>query len=55
MVVGVLLTIDIAILSTWQIIDPFFLDYKRLEPYVSQYPPIINAGAFRIQLKSLCA
>jgi len=37
MVVGVLLTIDIAILSTWQIIDPFFRETKLLAPYVSNY------------------
>jgi len=35
MVVGVLLAIDIAILSTWQIIDPFYRDTKLLDPYVS--------------------
>ncbi len=35
MVVGVLLTIDIAILTTWQIIDPFYRETKLLEPYVS--------------------
>jgi len=35
MVVGVLLSIDIVILSTWQIIDPFYLKTKRLDPYVS--------------------
>ena len=36
MVVGVLLTIDIGILSTWQIIDPFYRETKLLDPYVSQ-------------------
>lgn len=35
MVVGVLLTIDIAILTTWQVIDPFYRETKLLEPYVS--------------------
>lgn len=35
MVVGVLLAIDIAILLTWQIADPFFRDTKQMEPYVS--------------------
>lgn len=35
MVVGVLLAIDIAILSTWQIIDPFYRETKLLDPYVS--------------------
>ncbi|EFX81964.1 gamma-aminobutyric acid B receptor, partial [Daphnia pulex] len=33
MVVGVLLTIDIAILTTWQVIDPFYRETKLLEPY----------------------
>jgi hypothetical protein len=36
MVVGVLLTIDIAILTTWQVIDPFYRETKLLEPYVSR-------------------
>jgi len=35
MLVGVLLSIDIAILTTWQIIDPFFRETKLLDPYVS--------------------
>jgi gamma-aminobutyric acid type B receptor len=37
MVVGVLLTIDIAILTTWQVIDPFYRETKLLEPYVSRH------------------
>ncbi|XP_004534372.1 gamma-aminobutyric acid type B receptor subunit 2 isoform X2 [Ceratitis capitata] len=32
MVVGILLAIDIAIISTWQIADPFYRDTKQLEP-----------------------
>ncbi|KAM7363585.1 gamma-aminobutyric acid type B receptor subunit 2 isoform 1-T1 [Cochliomyia hominivorax] len=32
MVVGVLLAIDIAIITTWQIADPFYRDTKQLEP-----------------------
>nr|NP_524438.1 metabotropic GABA-B receptor subtype 2, isoform B [Drosophila melanogaster]AAD38614.1 BcDNA.GH07312 [Drosophila melanogaster]AAF55916.1 metabotropic GABA-B receptor subtype 2, isoform B [Drosophila melanogaster]AOQ14637.1 GABA-B-R2-PB [synthetic construct] len=32
MVVGVLLAIDIAIITTWQIADPFYRETKQLEP-----------------------
>lgn len=35
MVVGVLLAIDLAIMLTWQIADPFYRDTKQMEPYVS--------------------
>jgi len=35
MVVGVLLAIDIAIITTWQIADPFYRETKQLEPLVS--------------------
>jgi len=35
MVVGVLLFIDIAIITTWQIADPFYRETKQLEPLVS--------------------
>lgn len=35
MVVGVLLAIDLAIMLTWQIADPFFRDTKQMEPFVS--------------------
>lgn len=34
MVVGVLLFIDIAIITTWQIADPFYRETKQLEPKV---------------------
>lgn len=34
MVVGVLLAIDIAIITTWQIADPFYRETKQLEPKV---------------------
>jgi 7 transmembrane sweet-taste receptor of 3 GCPR len=34
-VVGVLLGIDIAIMTTWQVADPFYRDTKQLEPFVS--------------------
>ncbi|CAH1727931.1 unnamed protein product [Chironomus riparius] len=33
MVVGVLLAIDIAIMTTWQVADPFFRMTKQMEPY----------------------
>ncbi|XP_063230509.1 gamma-aminobutyric acid type B receptor subunit 2 [Bacillus rossius redtenbacheri] len=33
MVVGVLLVIDLAIMTTWQVTDPFFLETKQMEPY----------------------
>lgn len=35
MVVGVLLFIDIAIITTWQIADPFYRETKQLEPKVN--------------------
>jgi gamma-aminobutyric acid type B receptor len=35
MVVGILLAIDIAIMTTWQVADPFFRMTKQLEPFVS--------------------
>lgn len=34
-VVGVLLAIDIAIMTTWQITDPFYRFTKQMEPFVS--------------------
>lgn len=34
MVVGVLLAIDLAIMTTWQIADPFYRDTKQMEPFV---------------------
>lgn len=34
-VVAVLLSIDIAIMTTWQVTDPFYRDTKQLEPFVS--------------------
>ncbi|GBP78974.1 Gamma-aminobutyric acid type B receptor subunit 2, partial [Eumeta japonica] len=33
MVVGVLLCVDLAIMTTWQISDPFYRDTKQMEPY----------------------
>lgn len=35
MVVGVLLAIDLAIMTTWQVADPFYRETKQMEPYVS--------------------
>jgi gamma-aminobutyric acid type B receptor len=35
MVVGVLLGLDLAIMTTWQIADPFYRDTKQMEPFVS--------------------
>lgn len=35
MVVGVLLFIDLVIMTTWQVADPFYRETKQLEPYVS--------------------
>jgi gamma-aminobutyric acid type B receptor len=35
MVVGVLLVIDLAIMTTWQVTDPFYRETKQMEPYVS--------------------
>lgn len=34
MVVGILLTIDIVIMLTWQFADPFYRDTKQIEPMV---------------------
>ncbi|XP_049807072.1 gamma-aminobutyric acid type B receptor subunit 2 [Schistocerca nitens] len=33
MVVGVLLVIDLAIMTTWQVTDPFYRETKTMEPY----------------------
>jgi hypothetical protein len=35
LIVGILLTIDIVIMTTWQVFDPFFRDTYDLRPYVS--------------------
>lgn len=35
MVVGVLLFIDLVIMTTWQVADPFYRETKQMEPYVS--------------------
>ena len=49
MVVVVLLSIDIAILTTWQIIDPFFRETKLLDPYVSFLLMWINFLIYNVQ------
>lgn len=36
MVVGILLTIDLSIMTTWQVADPFYREIKQMEPYVSR-------------------
>lgn len=37
MVVGVLLAIDLGIMTTWQVADPFYRETKLMEPFVSIY------------------
>lgn len=37
MVVGVLLFIDLGIMTTWQVADPFYRETKQMEPYVSAF------------------
>ena len=49
MVVVVLLSIDIAILTIWQIIDPFFKETKLLDPYVSFLLMWINFLIYNVQ------
>jgi gamma-aminobutyric acid type B receptor len=36
MVVGVLLAIDLVIMTTWQVTDPFYRETKQMEAYVSE-------------------
>lgn len=35
MIVGVLLFIDLVIMTTWQVADPFYRETKQMEPYVN--------------------
>ena len=35
LVVGVLLTIDITIMTTWHLADPFYREIQQLKSYVS--------------------
>ena len=39
LVVGALVVIDIITLTTWQVVDPFYRDTKKLRPYVSTEAP----------------
>lgn len=41
MVVGILLAIDLVIMTTWQIADPFYRDTKQIEPLVCSLPMLI--------------
>lgn len=41
MIVGILVFIDVATLTTWQIVDPFYRDTKKGTPEVSFYHCII--------------
>ena len=40
-VVFVLLCFDIAIMSTWQIVDPFYRDTKQMPSVVSDVPELL--------------
>jgi hypothetical protein len=46
LVVGILLTIDIIIMTTWQVFDPFFRDTYDLRPYVSLYAKVLIIQSF---------
>ena len=45
-VVGVLLSIDIAIMTTWQIIDPFYRETKQLGQYVSNNSMYVSNSGY---------
>ena len=47
LVVGILLTIDITIMTTWHLADPFYREVQNLKSYVSVHFP-------REGFKSLC-
>ena len=51
MVVGVLVFIDLAIMTTWQVADPFYRETKQMEPYVRIFQllncPYVQFSAFR--------
>ncbi|CAG9830654.1 unnamed protein product [Diabrotica balteata] len=51
MVVGVLLVIDLAIMTTWQIADPFYRDTKQME----RYPHPSNEDIIIIPENEYCA
>jgi gamma-aminobutyric acid type B receptor len=46
LVVGILLTIDIIIMTTWQVFDPFFRDTYDLRPYVSLHSKVLILQSF---------
>jgi hypothetical protein len=52
MVVGILLMIDVAIMTTWQVTDPFFRETKQMESYVgfkNKFPhPLFFTSRVRI-------
>jgi hypothetical protein len=52
-VVGILLVIDFAIMTTWQLLDPFYRETKNMTKYVrfslNKYQPLIH---IRIRYKS---
>ena len=43
LVVAVLLAMDITIMTTWQLADPFYRETRELKPYVSIIKIIIDA------------
>ncbi|KAJ8917294.1 hypothetical protein NQ315_002312 [Exocentrus adspersus] len=51
MVVGVLLVIDLAIMTTWQVADPFYRDTKQME----RYPHPSNEDIIIIPENEYCA
>lgn len=51
MVVGVLLAIDLAIMTTWQVSDPFYRATKQMEPYVSIHSHHFNTKTSYLQLR----
>lgn len=52
MVVGVLLFIDIVIMTTWQVADPFYRETKQLEAYVIRPLEISTLFCFNISVVS---
>jgi hypothetical protein len=51
LIVGILLTIDIVIMTTWQVFDPFFRDTYDLRPYVSFPSNTISRARQRTEKK----
>ena len=46
LVVAVLLAMDITIMTTWQLADPFYRETRELKPYVSAIPIISLLSLF---------